>query len=128
MKYNNLYMHKVAEAPQPTTTTTTTTAVKPAWHSKYNWSMGDWFGGVDWSKPDTYIPRALASILGGSIIGATTKNNWAALAALPLMWGLTGGAQKNWGNIKSDVNNVLNYRTRNAQDSVKNSEPGQPKQ
>ena len=118
MKYNNPYMHKVAEEP-------TTAAVKPAWHSKYNWNMGDWFGGVDWSKPDTYIPRALASILGGSIIGATTKNNWAALAALPLMWGLTGGAKKNWGNIKSDVHNVLDYRTRAAQNFVKNRKPQQ---
>ena len=140
MKYNNPYMHKVAEAPvaPPAAEQSTTVAkqgspgaadtTKPAWHSKYNWNMGDWFGGVDWSKPDTYLPRVLASILGGSIIGATTKNNWAALATLPLMWGLTGGAQKNWDNIKSDVHNVLDYRKRDAQDFVENQKSSQPTQ
>ena len=79
-------------------------ATEVPWHSKYNWNMGDWFGNVNWQDVNSWLPGLLMALLGGGLVGGLSRNSWAALGSMPLFWGLTRGAQKNWGNIQQDLN------------------------
>lgn len=75
----------------------------PPWYEKYDTNFYNWFAGVQFDKPETWIPRLLATLFGAGITGMLTNNAGAAMMAAPVAWGLAGGVQNNWGNIKQDL-------------------------